>query len=158
MGCLCSKAAPIDQIVESQQGKGALDLSKSLVCPSKREQLIGEKVKSYENLVPPTTVSLSKGEKKWAAEAGKKSISHQRRATVDIAARGGGASVGGDPSFRLGGAVPNGMEGEHVAAGWPSWLTAVAGEAVSGWLPRKADSFEKFEKVCIILLVFLLSS
>ncbi|KAL2347969.1 hypothetical protein Fmac_001969 [Flemingia macrophylla] len=38
------------------------------------------------------------------------------------------------------------MEGEHVAAGWPSWLAAVAGEAINGWLPRRADSFEKLDK------------
>ncbi|XP_074570961.1 protein IMPAIRED IN BABA-INDUCED STERILITY 1-like [Curcuma longa] len=39
------------------------------------------------------------------------------------------------------------IEGEQVAAGWPSWLSAVAGEAIQGWVPRKADSFEKLEKV-----------
>jgi hypothetical protein len=45
------------------------------------------------------------------------------------------------------GSVPKAMEGEHVAAGWPSWLAAVAGEAIKGWLPRRADSFEKLDKV-----------
>jgi len=45
------------------------------------------------------------------------------------------------------GSVPKAMEGEHVAAGWPSWLAAVAGEAIRGWLPRRADSFEKLDKV-----------
>ncbi|KAG6470866.1 hypothetical protein ZIOFF_071946 [Zingiber officinale] len=39
------------------------------------------------------------------------------------------------------------IEGEQVAAGWPSWLSAVAGEAIQGWVPLKADSFEKLEKV-----------
>ncbi|KAJ6795321.1 putative serine/threonine-protein kinase [Iris pallida] len=43
--------------------------------------------------------------------------------------------------------VPNGFVAEHVAAGWPSWLTNVAGEAVRGWLPRKADSFERLYKI-----------
>ncbi|RWW57611.1 hypothetical protein BHE74_00035583 [Ensete ventricosum] len=38
-------------------------------------------------------------------------------------------------------------EGEQVAAGWPAWLSAVAGEAIKGWVPLKADSFEKLEKV-----------
>ncbi|CAH2055063.1 unnamed protein product [Thlaspi arvense] len=37
--------------------------------------------------------------------------------------------------------------GEQVAAGWPQWLSEVCGEALSGWLPRKADSFEKIEKI-----------
>ncbi|MED6143546.1 hypothetical protein PIB30_007159 [Stylosanthes scabra] len=45
------------------------------------------------------------------------------------------------------GTVPKAMEGEQVAAGWPSWLAAVAGEAIKGWLPRRADSFEKLDKI-----------
>ncbi|KAF7822709.1 putative serine/threonine-protein kinase [Senna tora] len=43
--------------------------------------------------------------------------------------------------------VPKAMEGEQVAAGWPQWLAAVAGEAIKGWLPRRADSFEKLDKI-----------
>nr|XP_011464923.1 PREDICTED: probable serine/threonine-protein kinase At1g09600 isoform X2 [Fragaria vesca subsp. vesca] len=43
--------------------------------------------------------------------------------------------------------ITNGERGAQVVAGWPSWLTAVAGEAISGWVPRKADSFEKLDKI-----------
>lgn len=43
--------------------------------------------------------------------------------------------------------VSNGERGAQVMAGWPTWLAAVAGEAINGWIPRKADSFEKLEKV-----------
>ncbi|CAI8591860.1 unnamed protein product [Vicia faba] len=39
------------------------------------------------------------------------------------------------------------VEGELVAAGWPSWLTSVAGEAIHGLVPLKTDSFEKLDKV-----------
>lgn len=49
-------------------------------------------------------------------------------------------------SFRLGN-LHKYVEGEQVAAGWPAWLSAVAGEAIQGWVPLKADSFEKLEKV-----------
>ncbi|OIT00381.1 PREDICTED: probable serine/threonine-protein kinase At1g54610 [Nicotiana attenuata] len=45
------------------------------------------------------------------------------------------------------GILPKGSEGEHVAAGWPPWLAAVAGEAIRGWVPRRADSFEKLDKI-----------
>lgn len=38
-------------------------------------------------------------------------------------------------------------EAEQIAAEWPSWLSNVAGEAVQGWLPLKADSFQKLDKV-----------
>ncbi|XP_062026237.1 probable serine/threonine-protein kinase At1g09600 [Rosa rugosa] len=43
--------------------------------------------------------------------------------------------------------ITHGERGAQVVAGWPSWLTAVAGEAISGWVPRKADSFEKLDKI-----------
>jgi hypothetical protein len=52
------------------------------------------------------------------------------------------------------GSIPKATEGEQVAAGWPSWLAAVAGEAIKGWLPRRADSFEKLDKVCPFLHSF----
>ncbi|KAJ7566925.1 hypothetical protein O6H91_02G124400 [Diphasiastrum complanatum] len=42
---------------------------------------------------------------------------------------------------------PKHLEGEQVAAGWPAWLSAVAGEAIKGWIPRRADSFEKLDKI-----------
>ncbi|XP_028770749.1 probable serine/threonine-protein kinase At1g54610 [Neltuma alba] len=42
---------------------------------------------------------------------------------------------------------PKHLRGEQVAAGWPPWLTAVCGEALNGWIPRKADTFEKIDKI-----------
>lgn len=42
---------------------------------------------------------------------------------------------------------PKNVLGEQVAAGWPSWLSAVAGEAINGWTPRRADTFEKIDKI-----------
>ncbi|XP_052191055.1 protein IMPAIRED IN BABA-INDUCED STERILITY 1-like isoform X2 [Diospyros lotus] len=36
---------------------------------------------------------------------------------------------------------------EQIAAGWPPWLSSVAGDAVDGWLPLRADSFEKLDKI-----------
>ncbi|GJS81057.1 probable serine/threonine-protein kinase [Tanacetum coccineum] len=39
------------------------------------------------------------------------------------------------------------IHGEQVAAGWPAWLSAVAGEAINGWIPRRADTFEKIDKI-----------
>lgn len=48
--------------------------------------------------------------------------------------------------------LPNHLSGEQVVAGWPSWLAAVAGEAINGWIPRRADSFEKIDKVGTVFL------
>ncbi|KAJ6353958.1 hypothetical protein OIU76_002895 [Salix suchowensis] len=39
------------------------------------------------------------------------------------------------------------MRGQQVAAGWPPWLSAVCGEALNGWIPRRADTFEKIDKI-----------
>ncbi|XP_074290414.1 putative serine/threonine-protein kinase At1g54610 [Silene latifolia] len=47
----------------------------------------------------------------------------------------------------LSGRITKVVEGEQVAAGWPTWLAAVAGEAIKGWVPRRADSFEKLDKI-----------
>jgi cyclin-dependent kinase 12/13 len=44
---------------------------------------------------------------------------------------------------------PNHIEGEQIAAGWPAWLSNVAKEAINGWIPRRADSFEKLDKVIL---------
>lgn len=53
--------------------------------------------------------------------------------------------------------IPKSIVGEQVVAGWPSWLAEVAGEALNGWLPRKADTFEKLDKVyssyCVVFYI-----
>lgn len=43
--------------------------------------------------------------------------------------------------------APKRFSAELVNTGWPDWLMNVAPEAVQGWLPRRADSFEKLGKV-----------
>ncbi|XP_052138285.1 probable serine/threonine-protein kinase At1g54610 [Oryza glaberrima] len=65
------------------------------------------------------------------------------------AARGGGECssvvvVGG--GVRLGN-IHRYVEAEQVAAGWPSWLSAAAAEAVHGWVPLKAANYEKLDKI-----------
>lgn len=69
----------------------------------------------------------------------------------DVGESGRASSNGGceSLSFRLGN-LHKYVEGEHVAAGWPAWLSAVAGEAIHGWVPLRADAFEKLEKVLIL--------
>ncbi|KAF0895222.1 hypothetical protein E2562_008561 [Oryza meyeriana var. granulata] len=43
--------------------------------------------------------------------------------------------------------VPKQFPSEHVNTVWPDWLMNVAPEAVQGWLPRRAESFEKLSKI-----------
>ncbi|CAM0881211.1 unnamed protein product [Alopecurus aequalis] len=65
-----------------------------------------------------------------------------------------GENSPGRPQRRLGrrvgprqGCVPAPAVAEQLAAGWPPWLVAVAGEALRGWTPRRADTFEKLNKI-----------
>lgn len=37
--------------------------------------------------------------------------------------------------------------GTQAGLGWPAWLCEVAGDAVNDWTPRRANTFEKLEKV-----------
>ena len=52
----------------------------------------------------------------------------------------------GSFSFRIG-FNQRYVEATQNAAGWPPWLTASAAEAVQGWIPLKADSFQKLDKI-----------
>lgn len=53
----------------------------------------------------------------------------------------------GSFSFRIGFSSHRYVDAEQNAAGWPPWLTAAAAEAIQGWIPLKADSFQKLDKV-----------
>lgn len=56
-------------------------------------------------------------------------------------------SVNGKSTFSVRFGNLHKVEAEQIIAGWPSWLSAAAGEAIHGWLPLRADSFEKLEKI-----------
>lgn len=43
--------------------------------------------------------------------------------------------------------LPKHSRREQLVAGWPPWLTDVCGAALTGLIPRRADSFEKIDKV-----------
>lgn len=60
--------------------------------------------------------------------------------------RDGSGRKSGSFSFKLG-FSQRFVEAEQLAAGWPAWLSSAAGEAVHGWVPLQADSFEKLDKV-----------
>ncbi|XP_077249710.1 putative serine/threonine-protein kinase At1g09600 [Tasmannia lanceolata] len=148
MGCICSKASTTDDYVENHRENGSIKSSRRSIKSSRRQEVVLDAdngggtdgrarliSKSQENVVS----TLDDGEKKVAVEMQPKEIVHQRRVTMDIGSKR-------EPRLKIV-VVPNGVEGEQVAAGWPSWLTAVAGEAIKGWVPRRADSFEKLDKI-----------
>ncbi|XP_010912690.1 probable serine/threonine-protein kinase At1g54610 [Elaeis guineensis] len=164
MGCICSKGISTDEDGETQKK----DLSKSLkrfVTLSKKEEVVAAvaevvvgndggstrpRPKPQDNGLGAALRMLDEEEKKAMVNVDRtrKAVQHQRRATVDVGANGS-STIGSDeaePNLVIVD-VPNGFSGEHEAAGWPSWLTSVAGEAVKGWLPRRANSFEKLDQI-----------
>lgn len=117
-----------------------------------------------------TSIPAQPGEAENKGSATTEATGHHRRRRSRANGTGFDARVGNriddedvkngklnsNPNLSLRGDVPNGVEAEQVSAGWPRWLTDVAGEAVRGWVPRKAESFEKLDKV--YLLTYILNT
>ncbi|XP_068647149.1 probable serine/threonine-protein kinase At1g54610 isoform X2 [Aristolochia californica] len=175
MGCICSKATATsdDEICGD---KGSKKFSKRFFTSSKREEIVVETdsgggadgqarlIPSPRENVASTPIYSDERENKVIKEnkpvsisrvgpvvhEGSTKYSHQKRSIVDVTdhrqAKVGVAANGHDQSLRIF-TVPNVVEAELVAAGWPSWLTSVSCEAIRGWVPRRADSFEKLDKI-----------
>ncbi|XP_038724375.1 protein IMPAIRED IN BABA-INDUCED STERILITY 1-like isoform X2 [Tripterygium wilfordii] len=77
---------------------------------------------------------------------GKKKVGGDLGYNSELGESGRASSRGDSFSFRLGN-LHKYIVGEQVAAGWPEWLTAVAGEAIQGWVPLRSEAFEKLEKI-----------
>ncbi|KAL9691168.1 hypothetical protein QQ045_011587 [Rhodiola kirilowii] len=45
------------------------------------------------------------------------------------------------------GSIPKVLHWDNDTPRWPSWLLSVASEAVKGWVPRRADTFERIAKI-----------
>ncbi|PRQ16251.1 putative protein-serine/threonine kinase CMGC-CDK-CRK7-CDK9 family [Rosa chinensis] len=80
--------------------------------------------------------------KKKGGELSGSELGESGRASSNMKKSNGSESL----SFRLSN-LQRYVEGEQVAAGWPAWLSAVAAEAIQGWVPLRADAFEKLEKI-----------
>ncbi|GKV24471.1 hypothetical protein SLEP1_g34083 [Rubroshorea leprosula] len=162
MGCICSKGTGANEHVESNHSKDRVlgRSSRKLSAPAAREnivveadagcneataRLISNQHGNQNNCFAPASSSDEEEKKAMAVAVEKTKISPQlhRRHTMETGVKGG---QGQSRMSRIGSAIP-GERGAQVVAGWPSWLAAVAGEAINGWVPRKADSFEKLEKI-----------
>lgn len=154
MGCICSKGVTSgDEFVGSlsreqepkKSSKESKRSSKRFVSTSKRDEVVVE-VDNGGNEVTTRLISSTDPEESigsipmtWEAE-GEKDLGFDTSLMPQVVNVG----VGSKQSQ-----VPRGFgdRDAQVAAGWPSWLSAVAGEAINGWVPRKADSFEKLDKI-----------
>lgn len=153
MGCICSKGTSVNEDGENRRvkEKEPRRSSKRLVGSSRREEvavevdgsandvttrLISTAEVTDENVGSTATAWDNEDEEEEKTIVSEKHIIRKHESN-DV----------GKPQISLSFSVRNGVDGAQVAAGWPSWLTAVAGEAIKGWVPRKAESFEKLEKV-----------
>ncbi|CAF2272725.1 unnamed protein product [Brassica napus] len=81
------------------------------------------------------------------------SLNQQHRVFVDHSLGASHNNRRSRKSKRLGVSLLSGLsahrnvEAEQAAAGWPSWLFSVASEVVEGWVPLKAEAFQKLEKI-----------
>ncbi|KAM7470311.1 hypothetical protein LguiA_008494 [Lonicera macranthoides] len=153
MGCICSKGTSVNEDGENLRvkGKEPRRSSKRLVGSSRREEvavevdgsandvttrLISTAEVTDENAGSTVTAWDEEDEEEEKTIVSEKHII-QKHDSNDV----------GKPQISRSFSVRNGIDGAQVAAGWPSWLTAVAGEAIKGWVPRKAESFEKLDKI-----------
>ncbi|XP_019173894.1 PREDICTED: probable serine/threonine-protein kinase At1g09600 isoform X2 [Ipomoea nil] len=164
MGCMCSKGVSPRKKLPEKHGKlkekeSKKHSSKRSVASYRKDDL-GVGIDSGTNEVTTRLISIESLEKSAGSsppagwDEGGEQVSEkavvpqvQIRPATDAAgsAPGGGGRV--QPQLNSVFSVRNGVDGAQVVAGWPSWLTDVAGEAIKGWIPRKADSFEKLEKI-----------
>ncbi|KAH6795690.1 hypothetical protein C2S51_036676 [Perilla frutescens var. frutescens] len=140
MGCVCGKPYALGDNKESPEerlsSKATSDLRASRSVSSRREESYPVKDR-LDNGSNEERVTLIDKQTNGSARLQGESFERKREKAE---------YTSGEPHSRPG-RVPRATEGEQVAAGWPPWLAAVAGEAIKGWVPRKADSFEKLDKI-----------
>lgn len=143
MGCICSKASPVEDSRESparrlSASKQYSELKVSRLNSSKREEGAWTKERLDRGDVKVMLID------KKTNGSTRTHDDQTERKKPEIAE----ATVLNHPGL---GKIPKATEGEQVAAGWPAWLSAAAAEAIKGWIPRRADTFEKLDKVCLNL-------
>ncbi|TQD70169.1 hypothetical protein C1H46_044294 [Malus baccata] len=125
MGCVISREASSGVNSESKGGRRDL----SVESTGKVDAVVVPKVDSK---TADVHVGGGEGKKEENVHGGEKPPRGERRRSK--------------PNPRSGN-VPKQSRGAQVAAGWPPWLTEACGEALNGWIPRKADTFEKIDKI-----------
>ena len=150
MGCICSKSSAIEDSKES----------------------VTKKFQSYSTRPSELNV-LRLNSTRRVDEGGVKDVlidgGHVKGSLIERKANGSGQLYGDHHDVKkklekpgltvvdhIGpGRVPKAIEGEQVAAGWTAWLSSVAGEAIKGWIPRSANTFERLHKVSYCLVCYV---
>ncbi|KAE9606517.1 putative protein-serine/threonine kinase CMGC-CDK-CRK7-CDK9 family [Lupinus albus] len=161
MGCICSKesSSDKDRVDEHEKENELKKSSVQLVAPNvSNAELDGNDdggsvphmAKSYSQIIKSCVPALSLLEDKnnnnnnnpsdVVVKSSTKGQQHRHLTCITL-----GAGERKPTMSRLL-SVPHGPGG-HVDDAWPSWLSSVAGEAIKGWIPRRADSFEKLDQI-----------
>ncbi|GFP79680.1 probable serine/threonine-protein kinase at1g09600 [Phtheirospermum japonicum] len=135
MGCVCCKPYAIDDSKESP-GERLPDLRAPNGVSSRREESYRAKDRPDNSSNEGRAILIDK-QVNGSSKSHRENFERKREKAEFI-------SKMQHPGV---GMVSRATEGEQVSAGWPPWLAAVAGEAIKGWVPRKADSFEKLDKI-----------
>ncbi|XP_047329926.1 probable serine/threonine-protein kinase At1g54610 [Impatiens glandulifera] len=141
MGCVCGKPSSIEDSKESPRRQRPL--SKASSQSQKPGRISSKRSQSFQVNERPDVSGIRIG-------SIDRKVSHSRRVQQDERSEKKKTDnpevvlIHAHPAMGL---VPKAVEGEQVAAGWPSWLAAEAGEALKGWIPRRADTFEKLDKI-----------
>ncbi|KAL1179785.1 hypothetical protein V6Z11_A03G183600 [Gossypium hirsutum] len=152
MGCMSSKSAALKDSRENQKKrltrKGSLDKLVQRANSSGREEVVRSKDKKGGDVKVLLVNKKSNGSSRFSYNdrVKNKRILNKFEVVVKNEVEKCGVTIAGHhhPGSER---VLNSIEGELVAAGWPSWLVAVAGEAINGWIPRRASTFEKLNKI-----------
>ncbi|RWV89265.1 hypothetical protein BHE74_00037748 [Ensete ventricosum] len=150
MGCICSKG--INQDGQTHRAKSL----KRFLTLSKKGNVVAARVDVASNGNPmdaPQDNAVTNSLPPLVAEREKTAagVGLQRRVTLNAGASRDSSETVGVPNEVEGSLeivdVPNGFSGEHVAAGWPSWLTAVAAEAIDGARDLESGKIVALKKV-----------
>ncbi|XP_006349306.1 probable serine/threonine-protein kinase At1g09600 [Solanum tuberosum] len=156
MGCVCSKGVSVKKNgrkrnKEKEKNKSS---SKRLIASDKDEDVLVDVDiggnDATTRLISTEPIEKSAGSTPPAWDEGEKKpmvFEKPEVPKVQSLAATNATEVGEQPQINRIFCVRNGVDGAQVVAGWPSWLTNVAGEAIKGWVPRKGDSFEKLDQI-----------
>ncbi|KAK8655279.1 hypothetical protein V6N13_107867 [Hibiscus sabdariffa] len=157
MGCMSSKSAAVEDSRENHQGrlkrKGSLEKLAQRANSSGRKEVVRTKDKYVGSgsgggdvkVLPINKKSGGSNRFQYNDQVEEKRVLDKFEVVEKNKGEKCGVTIAGHhPGSER---VLSSIEGEQVAAGWPAWLVAVASEAIKGWIPRRANSFEKLNKI-----------
>ncbi|KAK4802773.1 hypothetical protein SAY86_000976 [Trapa natans] len=153
VGCVCIKGVRSNEGNSKDRGKKLRKSSKRSFGSFKKEENVAEPEGAVNEattrlISSPTGVETeNEYDRRESGAVNEKSPENLHKRGGNEGSRGGVHRQVQHPGMGRVGSFSTGGRGAQVVAGWPSWLSSVAGEAINGWIPRRADSFEKLEKI-----------